>query len=189
MSDKTEKTYDEEGRVIRDNKSQLKREREQTKAFAQTLLKLPSQQYPLLPIDAQLQDALILGKRLTGNALKRHLNYLTRLIIEQDETAILKAHQHINHAYLNDPQKNQRIDHELNRLLNNDPNILSELLDRYHTLDLQYIRQLTRQAQKTPPQTTDTPPTINKHQRKLRKYLQTLPLNYTPTDETPNDPT
>ena len=47
------------------------------KIFARELLKLPAHQYPLLPIDETLQAALVEGKRLSGNALSRHLNYLT----------------------------------------------------------------------------------------------------------------
>ena len=84
----TEKQYDEEGRVIRENRSQAKREREHIKTFARELLKLPAHQYPLLPIDETLQAALVEGKRLSGNALSRHLNYLTRLLDEQETARI-----------------------------------------------------------------------------------------------------
>ena len=69
----SEKHYDEEGRVIRENRSQAKREREHIKIFARELLKLPAHQYPLLPVDETLQAALVEGKRLTGNALSRQL--------------------------------------------------------------------------------------------------------------------
>lgn len=181
MSDQ-EKQYDEEGRVIRANRSEEKRQREEVKIFVQELLTLPSGQYGLLPITETLQAALIEGKRLQGNALKRHLNYLTRLLDEHDVEAVRHAHEHINHPFLNDGAKMQRIQREIERLAENDPEIVGELFARYADPDLQHIRQLTREMQKhreeqakLEPEQRDKKP--GKHQRQLQKYLQTLPLN------------
>lgn len=158
-----EKQYDEYGRVIRENRSALKREREKIKQFAETLLKLSAQQYPLLPIDETLKKALIEGKRLNGNAYQRHLNYLTRLIIEQDPEAIKKAHKHIDHTH---PENQQRIQKEIQALLENAPNIYQQLSERYLDLDLQQLRQMQRELQKSA-----TPETHPKYKR-LQKFLQ-----------------
>ena len=183
----SEKHYDEEGRVIRENRSQAKREREHIKIFARELLKLPAHQYPLLPIDETLQAALIEGKRLSGNALSRHLNYLTRLLDEQGYEEILAAHEHVNHPYLHSPGKQQRIQGEIARLLAGDADIYGELLGRYADLDLQHLRQLVREAQKLLAAATaevDDDATAapnnapNKYQRRLQKYLQGLALFY-----------
>ena len=179
----TEKQYDEEGRVIRENRSQAKREREHIKTFARELLKLPAHQYPLLPIDETLQAALVEGKRLSGNALSRHLNYRTRLLDEQDYEAIRTAHEHVNHPYLHSPGKQQRIRAEMERLLAGDADIYGELLGRYADLDLQHLRQLVREAQKlqaaaVTEEENTVPATPNKYQRRLQKYLQGLALVY-----------
>ncbi|EHM50502.1 ribosome biogenesis factor YjgA [Cardiobacterium valvarum] len=174
-----EKQYDEEGRVIRANRSQAKREREPIKAFAGELLKLPAHQYPLLPIDDTLIAALREGKRLSGNALSRHLNYLTRLLDEQDYPAILAAHEHINHPYLHSSGKQQRIRREIERLLADDAGVYGELLGRYADLDVQHVRQLVREAKKQrAADDADTPLPPNKYQRRLQKYLQGLALYY-----------
>ena len=183
MTDKAEKQYDEEGRVIRANRSQAKREREPIKAFAGELLKLPAHQYSLLPIDETLIAALREGKRLSGNALSRHLNYLTRLLDEQDYPAILAAHEHINHPYLQSPGKQQRIQRELERLLADDGDIYGELLGRYAGFDVQHVRQLVREAKKQQAAAaaaaeTDTPAPPDKYRRRLQKYLQGLALLY-----------
>ena len=177
-----EKQYDEEGRVIRENRSEAKREREEIKTFAAELLGLPAHQYALLPISDTLAEALAEGKRLTGNALKRHMNYLTRLLDEHDLDAVRHAHEHINHPYLNDGAKYQRIQHEIARLLAGDPDIIGELHARYDGLDIQHLRQLTREAQKQHaalPETERDNTTIRggKHQRKILQYLKNLPLN------------
>lgn len=173
-----EKQYDEEGRVIRENRSQSKREREEIKTFATELLQLPARQYALLPISDTLAAALVEGKRLTNNALKRHMNYLTRLLEEHDLAAVRHAHEHVNHPYLNDGAKHQRIQHEVERLMAGDADIIGELMNRYEDLDIQHLRQLTREAQKQhaalPEEERGKP---GKYQRKLLQYLKALPLN------------
>lgn len=188
----TPKEYDEEGRVIRENRSAIKREREVIRQFAETLLKLPAQQYALLPISAQLAAALVEGKRLTGNPLRRHLNYLTRLLDEHPDLAHLRhVHEHINHPYLQDNAKQQRIAREIERLLAGDKDIYAELYAAYADFDMQYVRQLVREAHKHSRQSTDdtaedadaaqtdkTAAKTDKYRRRLHKYLQGLALHY-----------
>ncbi|MDO5091203.1 MAG: ribosome biogenesis factor YjgA [Cardiobacteriaceae bacterium] len=177
-----EKQYDEEGRVIRENRSEAKREREQIKTFAAELLQLPARQYALLPVSDTLAAALVEGKRLSGNALKRHMNYLTRLLDEHNLEEVRHAHEHINHPYLNDGAKHQRIQRETERLIAADPDILGELIARYDGLDIQHLRALVREAQK---QQAALPEAEGgnaanrggKHQRKILQYLKNLPLN------------
>lgn len=187
MTEKT-KQYDEEGRVIRENRSALKRERDAVKTFAEELLKLPNRQYPLLPMNDALQTAMIEGKRLSGNAYQRHLTYITRLMLEHDIDAIKTSHEHINHPYMNSGAKTQRIQREIDRLIANDPDIHGELLGLYEDLDLQYVRQLVRETQKHLAQEAEMPAEARsgkpgKHQRRLQKYLQSLPLYYEPEGE------
>ena len=176
MSDKSEKQYDEEGRVIRPNRSQLKREREQIKQFAAELLRLPAGQFGLLPVDERLQEALREGQRLSGNARACHFIFLTRLIDEQGFEAIRTAHEHINHPFLNDPGKTRRIQREMERLLAGDPNIFNELLERYEELDIQYLRQLQREHHKQFKPELGENQLFSKQQRQLQKYLAGLRL-------------
>lgn len=186
MSD-AEKQYDELGRVIRANRSEEKRRREEIKAFAEELLSLPGAQYALLPISPTLQAALAEGKRLRGNALKRHLNYLTRLLDEHDLDAVQQAHQHVNHPYLNTSAKIQRIQSDIERLVDEDSAIIGELFARYADLDLQHIRQLSREIQKYRAEQAALAEEVRakgvgKHYRQLQKYLQQLVL-LNPEDE------
>lgn len=80
---KKDKEYDEDGLVIRPNKTALKKEREEVKAFAEKLLALPKDNYALLPIDEILKNALLEGKRLKDNPLRRHLAFVVRLIVSK----------------------------------------------------------------------------------------------------------
>lgn len=145
---KKEKLLDEEGLVIRINKEEEKRKRDEIKDFVKTLLALSADKYSDLPIDERLRLALVEGKRLTGNAHKRHLSFLVRLIHEQDYETILAAHEQIHHAFRNDPGKIRVTENYRDRLIDSDKNVINELLSQFADVDIQYLRQLARNASK-----------------------------------------
>lgn len=152
------KQYDEEGRVIRENRSQIKRERAIIRQFAQDLSKLPQNTINRLPIDETLQQALVEAKRLSQTALKRHLTYLTRLIEAQDYELIKNAYNQL------DNQKNSRlIDQLIDDLIANNNQSYQSLNQISSEIDKQLINNLLRQINKHP----ENP----KYKQKLRKYL------------------
>lgn len=150
MNDKKkEKQYDDEGLVIRTNKEAEKRKREAIKRFVRDeLLSLANDKYRHLPIDDTLINALIEGKRLTGNAYQRHLSFLVRLVHEQDFSAIKSNFDRIHHPYRNDPSKLRDVEHYRDRLIAGDKDVLNELLGKFADIDIQYLRQLARNANK-----------------------------------------
>lgn len=178
----TEKEYDEFGRVIRENRSQIKREREKVRQFAEELLKLPARQYERLPLNDLLIQAFIEGKRLKGNAYQRHLNFITRLLLEHDIEAVSQAHKHVNHAFIQDPKRHQMIDKTIEQLLTGDKHTLSALLTTYEAIDLQYTRQLLRSLQKEintqneGEEENRKSPNVLRHWKKLHQYLASLAL-------------
>ncbi|MDO4434995.1 MAG: ribosome biogenesis factor YjgA [Cardiobacteriaceae bacterium] len=182
-SPKKEKQYDEEGRVIRENRTQAKREREPLKALASELLKLPSRQYALLNISDTFQSALVEGKRLTGNALARHLSFLTRLVEEHGYESLRARHEHINHPFLKNEGKTQQILFEIKQLIAGDADIFAEMMARYQDFDAQHVRQLVREIQKhqkaqsaLQAQNPEHKIEPSKHQSALHKYLSSLSL-------------
>ncbi|PID65537.1 MAG: hypothetical protein CR975_06650 [Gammaproteobacteria bacterium] len=143
---KQHRQYDEDGLVIRINKEAQKRQREEIKNFVKALLKLSNDKYVDLPVDDRLRQALAEGKRLSGNALKRHLSFLVRLVYEQDYPSILSAYERVHHAFRNDPGKITEIEHYRDRLMTGDKSVISELLVKFAEVDVQYVRQLARNA-------------------------------------------
>lgn len=141
---KPPKNYDEQGRVIRPNRSARRREMLHTKDFARQLLELPTHQYTRLPIDQRLHEALIEGKRLKDNALRRHLSFLSRLIDEQGYAAIAAAYQRINHPYRQDADKQRLVLSLMERLAVGERAVYQELLHDYQNCDLQHLSQLLR---------------------------------------------
>lgn len=145
---KQDREYDEDGLVIRTNKEEEKRKRETIKAFVKELLKLANDKYADLPIDSTLRNALEEGKRLTGNAFRRHLSFIVRLVHEQGFEQIIAAYERIHHPYRNDPGKIREIEHYRDCLIHGDKNVINDLLSKFADVDIQYIRQLSRNASK-----------------------------------------
>ncbi len=145
---KKDRQYDEDGLVIRTNKEAEKRKREEIKEFVKELLKLADNKYSDLPIDERLRLALTEGKRLTGNAHKRHLSFLVRLVHEQNYEAIRAVYERLHHAFRNDPTKIHHIECYRDRLIDGDKKVIDELLAIFAEVDVQYVRQLARNAKK-----------------------------------------
>lgn len=146
---KKERQYDEEGFVIRTNKEEEKRKRDEIKVFVRDgLLSLATDKYASLPIDETLLKGLVEGKRLTGNAYQRHLSFLVRLVHEQDFAHIKSVFDRIHHPYRNDPAKVREIEHYRDRLIAGDKDVINELLGKFADVDIQYLRQLSRNANK-----------------------------------------
>ncbi len=146
---KKDRQYDDDGLVIRTNKEEEKRKREVIKTFIkEQLLLLNNEKYADLPIDNLLQAALIEAKRLTGSAYQRHLSFVARLIHEQDFCTIRQAVERIHHPYRNDPGKVRETEHYRDLLIAGDKDIINDLLGKFANVDIQYIRQLARNAAK-----------------------------------------
>lgn len=145
---KKDRQYDDEGFVIRINKEEEKRLREEIRSFVKALLKISNDKYTDLPIDERLRAALVEGKRLTGNAHKRHLSFLVRLVHEQDFDKIKTAHERVHHAFRNDPSKIHQTENYRDRLIDGDKTVINELLEKFVDVDVQYLRQLARNAKK-----------------------------------------
>ncbi len=175
-SKKKDREYDEEGLVIRTNKEEEKRQRDKIKAFVRDeLLSLATDKYSTLPIDETLQKALVEGKRLTGNAYQRHLSFLVRLVHEQDFDHILAQFERVHHPYRNDPAKIHEIESYRDRLIAGDKAVLDELLGKFADVDIQYIRQLARNASKE--QQTE----LKKRQQQAEKTGQPFTPSNKPT--------
>lgn len=145
---KQDRQYDEDGLVIRINKEEEKRKRDEIKVFVKELLKLANDKYTGLPIDKTLRGALAEGKRLTGNAYKRHLAFIVRLVSEQDFEHIVAVYERIHHPYRNDPGKIREVENYRDRLITGDKAVINELLGKFADVDIQYVRQLARNVGK-----------------------------------------
>ena len=146
--EKQNRKYDEDGLVVRVNKEEEKRKRDEIKTFVKELLKIANDKYLNLPFDQVLNNALIEAKRLKGNALKRHLSFIVRLVHEQDFPNIQSVYERLHHPYRNDPGKIREVKYYRDRLIAGDKDVIDEIIDKFANVDIQYIRQLSRNVDK-----------------------------------------
>lgn len=153
------------------SKSQLKREMLALQEVGKTLLALKPAHVKLLPLSAQLLAAIEESYRITQNeAKRRHLQYIGKLMRNEDIESIqneldkLDADSTVNRQYFHNLEK-------IRDMLTNEKTDLNtycaKLLERYPNLEIQTIRQLTRNHFKEIKESK--PPASS---RKLFKYLR-----------------
>ena len=170
-------TYSQDDDDQRPSKGQLKRETERLQKIGEKLIYLTDAQLAKLPLTEKLVAAVEEGKRLKSNseALRRHKQYIGKIIREADTTVIEERIREFENAH----QLNTRQFHELetlrDQLINGDNNTIGEVIARYPEVDTQKLRQLVRNAKKEADLAEAHPEKADKtHSRKLFRYLRDL---------------
>lgn len=170
-------TYSSESEDERPSKGQLKRETERLQKIGERLLGLSDVQLAKVPLTDKLIAALDEAKRIKPNseALRRHKNYIGKIIREADTVTIEERLNEFDSAH----QLNTRAFHELevlrDQLINGDNAVIGEVIGRFENVDTQKLRQLVRNAKKEVDQNLAHPEKTDKTQsRKLFRYLREL---------------
>ncbi len=157
------------------SKSQLKREAKAIVDLGERLLDVPEQQLLQLPYQ-QIIDAVQACKKITkGNARKRQLQYIGKLIRSVGPEAIQKVVDRFDASSKEHNLQFQQLETWRERLINNDKNAMSEIMDRYPDLDRQHLRQLVRNAINEAEKEIQPPVNF----RKLFQFLKSLSDNQT----------
>ena len=153
------------------SRSQIKREAEALQKFGREIYSLPKRQRNALPLDDLLLTAFKEADRLKApDALRRHFQYVGKLLRERDTDAIRVAMTVVANA----PTANQRIQSELQQIIaalfEGGRDASEALLTQYAGLDRQQLNQLIRNAARAEAKleegTKDPAAT-----KKLRQYL------------------
>jgi len=130
------------------SKSAMKRYAHELRDLGEQLLKLDDAELNRMPISDRLADAVRESRNIRSfGAKKRHLQYIGRLMLEEDEDAIEQQ------LALRDPGSAlyRRIDREAEiwreRILT-EPNALTEFIDQFPQSPIQPLRQAVRNAAK-----------------------------------------
>lgn len=130
------------------SKSEMKREMHRWQAMGQQLCGLPVGQWDALPISETLLAALQEYRRLKqGEAIRRHLQYIGKLMRNEDVDAIREAIE------LQDPSseaygRRQKQQEQWRARLLDDDQAMNEFIDAYPDVDRQHLRTLIRNAKK-----------------------------------------
>ncbi|MDG1206358.1 MAG: ribosome biogenesis factor YjgA [Pseudomonadales bacterium] len=181
MKKKNTPTIEDDDWIDWDNlppsRSQLKRETQATNALGEQLLTIPASQLELLPYP-EIIAAIVECKRITkGNARKRQLGYIGKLIrqVEMEPITILldrfdaSSRAHVTHFH--------QLEVWRDKLVSDDKETMTEILEKYPMIERQQLRQLVRNA--VSERQKETQPAVA--YRKLFKFLKnsTEPLQST----------
>lgn len=159
-----EKVYAE-----RPNKTALKREAEANKALILRMMKLGDGLYQKLELSEALRDAVDDAKRFKKQALKRQLIFTTSLMRNEDPAAITAQIDELERPAKQDVAAFHQLEQRRDQLLAGDNAVLDTLLLEFDGVDIQYVRQLVRNAAKE--KENNKPP---KSARLLFQYLKEL---------------
>lgn len=128
------------------SKTQLKRESHDIQNLGKRLAALSSDQLAQIPLDEPVLDAIALAQKIQNkrSALKRHFQFLGKLLRARDTDAIFAALQLIDQNSQQSIQLHHRAEFWRDRIIaDGDPSI-DALLEEVPQADRQKLRQLRR---------------------------------------------
>ncbi len=131
------------------SKSQRKREAQELLELAKVLISMPESRLKSMPIEQELRDAIEFARSIKAHgARKRQLMTVGKMLRQRDNQDLLDAVSNFD-------QKNRQVNarfHHIeawrDRLLEDNDQALSELLEQIPAANAQTLRQLIRNARK-----------------------------------------
>lgn len=155
------------------SKSQLKREAQELKKLGQQICNLKPALLEQIPLSDAMLEAIALAKRIANKreALRRHMNYIGKLMRGEDLDAIEHAMEKIQNRHFYDNQRLHKLETLRDELIDNQDSdsCINELLNDNPSLERQKLRQLIRQAKRE--KAANKPP---KSSRELFRYLREI---------------
>lgn len=151
------------------SKSELKREATALQKLGEELVNLKPAELERVPLDEDLIAAIETGHKLKGKheALRRHLQYIGKLMRNRDVDAIKQVMDEIRSRNNSTNARLHKLEQWRDRLLSEGDAAINDAMGVCHTLERQKLRQLIRQAKKE--QEANQPPVAF---RELFKYLR-----------------
>ncbi|MCP4386674.1 MAG: DUF615 domain-containing protein [Gammaproteobacteria bacterium] len=151
------------------SKSQLKRESHALQDLGKRLAALPAEQLTRIQLDDQLLEAISLAKRIHNkrSALKRHYQFLGKLLRARDTDPIVAALAEIDQSSQLSIQRHHRAERWRDRIIEQGNDAIEALLEEIEQADRQKLRQLWRNYSNAP---TDAKRT--QHSRLIYKEIK-----------------
>lgn len=152
------------------SKTQIKRELHALQDLGARLTTLKPELIAKLPLTDGLRKALAEAPKHTANAAKkRHVQFIGKLMRDQDIDAILALVEQVDASTRQYNERFHALERWRDRLLGGDDEVLDSFVAEYPDADRQHLRQLVRQAQQE--SARNKPPTAA---RKIFKYIREL---------------
>ena len=176
MSDDLHTTQgQEEDPNLPPSKSAIKREAEHLKAIGTRLLTLNAQQRESIPMSLALQGAIEEGLRIKSHeALRRHKQFIGKVLRSEDMEAILAALDNIENAHALHTRTFHQLESLRDRLIQGEQQAIGEVIAQFRDVDTQKLRQLVRNARKEATQSSaeTEAKASHTHARKLFRFLR-----------------
>ncbi len=152
------------------SKTQVKRELHALVDLGERLTTLKPDVLARLPLSDPLRRALADAPKHTSNiARKRHIQFIGKLMRDQDLDAILVLLDQLDASTRQYNERFHNLERWRDRLLAGDDGVLESFVSEYPETDRQHLRQLIRQAQHE--LAHNKPPATS---RKVFKYIRDL---------------
>ncbi|MDH3633761.1 MAG: DUF615 domain-containing protein [Gammaproteobacteria bacterium] len=131
------------------SKSQLKRESHAIQGLGKRLATLSADQLARIPLDQPVLEAIALARRIQNkrSALKRHYQFLGKLLRARDTEPILAALAEIDNESRQSIQHHHRAERWRDRIIDEGNDAIEALLAKITQADRQKLRQLLRNHQ------------------------------------------
>ena len=131
------------------SKSQLKRESHAIQDLGKRLAALSPDQLARVPLDEPVLEAIALAQRIQNkrSALKRHYQFLGKLLRSRDTDAINAALAEIDGEHQYSLQRHHRAEQWRDRILDEGADAIEALLSQANQADRQKLRQILRNYQ------------------------------------------
>lgn len=170
MADFIEEDWEEETWAIRPNKSQLKRDIAEVSDLSEEISQLTPVQIEKLGLSDTLVNAIDSAAKMPAkSARKRQMKFVTSLMRNEDLDAVQESLDKMKAKSAHAARELHQSERWRDRLLSEDKQALTELLNQFPAADAQQIRQLIRNAKKEI--SLSKPP---KNSRLLFRYLRGL---------------
>ncbi len=131
------------------SKTQLKRESHAIRDLGKRLVALPAEQLAQIPLDEQVLEAIALAQRIQNkrSALKRHYQFLGKLLRARDTDPVFNALAEIDNASQQSIQLHHRAERWRDRVIDQGNDAIEALVAEITQADRQKLRQLWRNHQ------------------------------------------
>jgi len=131
------------------SKSQLKRESHALQNLGKKLSTLNEEQLASLPLNETLRDAIKLAQRLVNkrSALKRHYQYIGKLLRSIDADPIVEAVEKIEQQHTNSVRTFKNLEQWREKILETGDTAIHDYCLQHANCDRQKLRQITRNYQ------------------------------------------
>ncbi|PWQ96456.1 ribosome biogenesis factor YjgA [Leucothrix pacifica] len=132
----------------RPNKTLIKRELEGLQALIKRIIALPQVHFDEVPMSDDMREQFVLARRIERGALNRHIRYMSGRIHEEDMDAMVAVMDRQGLPQKAAVERLHRVEGWRDKLIAGDNALLTELVNTLPGCDVQYLRQMVRNANK-----------------------------------------